>query len=65
MGNGTELKASASIAFSHGKGATPLFYSLQMMHFASEKYRVGTVQHNEKSYIRLTDRAVIKDFRER
>jgi hypothetical protein len=35
IGQGTELPASTSIALSHGKGGTPLYYSSIMMHYAA------------------------------
>lgn len=34
VGEGTEKETKSSIAISHGKGGTPLFYSSLMMHFA-------------------------------
>ena len=46
VGEGTEQPTDKSIAFSHGKGGTPFFYSSVMMHFAGLNYRVGSVLHN-------------------
>ena len=41
------MKTKKSIAFSHGRGATPFIYSSLLMHFAGMGYKVGGVQHTE------------------
>ena len=47
VGDGTEKPTKSSIAFCHGRGATPLMYSSYLMSLASFYYKVGAVQHTE------------------
>jgi hypothetical protein len=47
VGEGAELLTDSGIAFCHGRGATPFFYSATLMRFAGLKYKVGAVQHHE------------------
>ena len=47
VGEGVEKNTDSSIAFCHGRGACPLFYSSYLMYMAGLGYRVGAVQHSE------------------
>lgn len=63
IAEGQQLNTQQSIAFSHGKGATPLFYSSLLMQFAAQHFRVGAVQHSEKIRINLNNKEQIKQYR--
>lgn len=65
IGVGTEKKADRGIAFCHGRGATPFFYSSLLLHFAGEDYRVGGVQHTEVVDTKEKTKEAMKIFRER
>jgi hypothetical protein len=64
VGEGKEMINDSGIAFSHGRGGTPFFYTSYLMHLAGLGYRVGAVQHAKFSPTGLSTREEIKRFRE-
>lgn len=63
IAQGAQRDTDKGIALSHGKGGTPFYYSSMMMHFASQDYRVGAVQHTQVNRINLKIKEQIKKFR--
>ena len=54
FGKGTEIKTNKSIAFCHGRGASPFLYTIFLQYYANKGYRVGGVQHNDVNDTGLT-----------
>lgn len=65
VGVGSEKKTTQSIAFCHGRGATPFMYSSLLLHFAGENYKIGAVQHTDSVDPGLNSREEVKAFREK
>ena len=64
-GNGVEKTTDTSLVFSHGRVATPFMYSNFLMYYASEGYKVGSVQHTEVLNTGLSSKDDNKVFREK
>lgn len=65
VGNGKEVVGDTGIAFAHGRGGTPMFYTSYYMHFAANGLKVGAAQHTDVNRTPFTLKEEIKRYREK
>lgn len=65
IGQGVKKNSKYGMAFCHGRNAAPLWYSSLFIHFASNGFKVGAIQHAGSNVIEHEEKGAIKKIREK